>query len=82
MTTGVSYLMDEYQTLYDNYVKERTDQQNKIKEQMEQKDTQLAQKDSVISSAVSAFVASGKSAEEIATLLNIPLDDVLKVTRK
>ena len=74
--------MDEYQTLYDNYVKERTDQQNKIKEQMEQKDTQLAQKDSVISSAVSAFVASGKSAEEIATLLNIPLDDVLKVTRK
>ena len=113
MTTGVSYLMDEYQTLYDNYVKERTDQQNKIKEQMEQldaqmkqleeKDNQLAQQEtqlaqqetqlaqqetqlaalnSVISSAVSAFVASGKSAEEIATLLNIPLDDVLKVTRK
>ena len=99
MTTGVSYLMDEYQTLYDNYVKERTDQQNKIKEQMEQLDaqmkqlaqqetqlaqqeTQLAALNSVISSAVSAFVASGKSAEEIATLLNIPLDDVLKVTRK
>ena len=99
MTTGVSYLMDEYQTLYDNYVKERTDQQNKIKEQMEQlaqqetqlaaKDNQLAQQEtqlaalnSVISSAVSAFVASGKSPEEIATLLNIPLDDVLKVTRK
>ena len=99
MTTGVSYLMDEYQTLYDNYVKERTDQQNKIKEQMEQldaqmkqleekdnqlaqKDTQLAQKDSVISSAVSAFAASGKSAEEIATLLNIPLDVVLKVTKE
>ena len=99
MTTGVSYLMDEYQTLYDNYVKERTDQQNKIKEQMEQlaqqetqlaaKDNQLAQQEtqlaalnSVISSAVSAFVASGKSAEEIATLLNIPLEDVLKVTRK
>ncbi len=92
MTTGVSYLMDEYQTLYDNYVKERTDQQNKIKEQMEQlaaKDNQLAQQEtqlvalnSVISSAVSAFAASGKSAEEIATLLNIPLDDVLKVTRK
>ena len=98
--------MDEYQTLYNNYVKERTDQQNKIKEQMEQldaqmkqleeKDNQLAQKDtqlaqqetqlaalnSVISSAVSAFAASGKSAEEIATLLNIPLEDVLKVTRK
>ena len=106
MTTGVSYLMDEYQTLYDNYVKERTDQQNKIKEQMEQldaqmkqleeKDNQLAQQEtqlaqqktqlaalnSVISSAVSAFAVSGKSAEEIATLLNIPLDDVLKVTRK
>ena len=99
MTTGVSYLMDEYQTLYDNYVKERTYQQNKIKEQMEQlaaKDNQLAQQEtqlaqqetqlaalnSVISSAVSAFVASGKSAEEIATLLNIPLEDVLKVTRK
>ena len=113
MTTGVSYLMGEYQTLYDNYVKERTDQQNKIKEQMEQlaqqetqlaqqetqlaaKDNQLAQQEtqlaqqetqlaalnSVISSAVSAFAASGKSAEEIATLLNIPLDDVLKVTRK
>ena len=98
--------MDEYQTLYDNYVKERTDQQNKIKEQMgqldaqmkqlEEKDNQLAQQEtqlaqqesqlaalnSVISSAVSAFAASGKSAEEIATLLNIPLDDVLKVTRK
>ena len=106
-------IMDEYQTLYDNYVKERTDQQNKIKEQIEQlaakdnqlaqqetqlaaKDNQLAQQEtqlaqqetqlaalnSVISSAVSAFAASGKSAEEIATLLNIPLDDVLKVTRK
>ena len=106
MTSGVSYLMDEYQTLYDNYVKERTDQQNKIKEQIEQlaaKDNQLAQQEtqlaqqetqlaqqetqlaalnSVIFSAVSAFVASGKSAEEIATLLNIPLEDVLKVTRK
>ena len=46
MTNGVSYLMDEYQTLYDNYVKERTDQQNKIKEQQEQlaqKDTQLTE---------------------------------------
>lgn len=106
-------IMDEYQTLYDNYVKERTDQQNKIKEQMEQldaqmkqleeKDNQLAAKDnqlaqqetqlaqqetqlaalnSVISSAVSAFAASGKSAEEIATLLNIPLDVVLKVTKE
>ena len=106
-------IMDEYQTLYDNYVKERTDQQNKIKEQMEQlaakdnqlaqqetqlaaKDNQLAQQEtqlaqqktqlaalnSVIFSAVSAFAASGKSAEEIATLLNIPLDVVLKVTGK
>ena len=88
--------MDEYQTLYDNYVKERTDQQNKIKEQQEQlaqkdtqlaqKDTQLAQKDTqlntVITSAISALVASGKSAEEIATLLNIPLDDVLNVIGK
>ena len=31
MTKGVTNIMDEYQTLYDNYVKERTDQQNKIK---------------------------------------------------
>ena len=84
--------MDEYQTLYDNYVKERTDQQNKIKAQMEQLDVQmkqlaeqqeqLAQKDTIISSAVSAFAASGKSAAEIALLLNIPLDDVLRVTGK
>ena len=104
MTNGVSNIMDEYQTLYDNYVKERTDQQNKIKAQMEQldvqmkqlaeqkeklaeqkeqlaaKDNQLAAKDSVISSAVSAFVASGKTPEEIAVLLNIPLDDVRKIT--
>ncbi|MBR5982458.1 MAG: hypothetical protein IK025_01885 [Bacteroidales bacterium] len=93
MANGVSYLMDEYQTLYDNYVKERTDQQNKIKEQQEQlaeqleqlaaKDNQLAAKDNqlntVISSAISALVASGKSAEEIAALLNIPVDNVRKL---
>ena len=93
--------MDEYQTLYDNYVKERTDQQNKIKAQMEQlaakdyqlaakdtqlaaKDTQLAAKDtqlnSLITSAVSAIAASGKSAAEIAALLNIPIDVVRKIT--
>ena len=89
-------IMDEYQTLYDNYVKERTDQQNKIKEQQEQlaqkdtqlaaKDTQLAQKDTrlnaVISSAVSALVASGKSSEEIAMLIGIPVEDVRKVAEK
>ena len=82
MANGVSYLMDEYQTLYDNYVKERTNQQNKIKEQQEQ----LAQKDTrlnaVISSAVSALVASGKSSEEIAMLLGIPVEDVRKVAEK
>ena len=90
-------IMDEYQTLYDNYVKERTDQQNKIKAQMEQLDTQmkqlaekdtqlaeqqeqLAAKDSIISSAVSAFAVTGKTPEEIARLLNISLDDVRKIT--
>ncbi|MBO7132716.1 MAG: hypothetical protein J6W06_00960 [Bacteroidales bacterium] len=90
MTKGVTNIMDEYQTLYDNYVKERTDQQNKIKEQMEQLDAQmkqleeqqeqLAQKDTVITSAVSAIAASGKSAAEIAALLNIPIDVVRKIT--
>ena len=84
--------MDEYQTLYDNYVKERTDQQNKIKEQLEQlvakdnqladKDNQLAVKDTVISSAISALVASGKSAEEIAGLLGISVEEVRKVAGK
>ncbi|MBO7132717.1 MAG: hypothetical protein J6W06_00965 [Bacteroidales bacterium] len=103
MTKGVTNIMDEYQTLYDNYVKERTDQQNKIKAQMKQldaqmkqlaeqkeqlaaKDDQLAAKDtqlnSLVSSAVFALVATGKTPEEIATLLNIPLDDVLRVTGK
>ena len=94
-------IMDEYQTLYDNYVKERTDQQNKIKEQQEQlaeqqnqlaeqqnqlaeQQDQLAAKDnqlnSVITSAVSAFAASGRSPEEIAGLLNIPLEVIRKIT--
>ena len=82
-------IMDEYQALYDNYVKQMeekdarlTEQKEQLAEQKEQlaaKDNQLAAKDTVITSAISALVASGKSAEEISVLLNIPLEDVIKL---
>ena len=85
-------IMDEYQSLYDNYVKQMEEKDARLVKQQEQmvkqqeqlvaKDSQLAAKDSVIFSAVSALSASGKSAQEIALLLNIPLDDVLKTIGK
>ena len=82
MTNGVSYIMDEYQTLYDNYVKQMEEKDARLvkqQEQMVKQREQLAAKDIVITSAISALVASGKSAEEIAALLNIPVDNVRKL---